>query len=113
LAELDGFLRDVVADALLDSLDAGGRRLASLIDSLLIWLRQAAEPPRGLELRSTDGITYTGVALFDRNVVIAMLAIRQGPEDERRAVTPPHVPTPDPYRYPGDGPLWRERPTYR
>jgi hypothetical protein len=112
VAELDGILRDVVADALLDSLDAGGRRLASLIDSLLVWLRRAAEPPRGLELRSTDGISYTGIALFERNVVIAMLAVRHVPEHEHHTATT-HARTPEAYRYPDDGPLWRERPTYR
>lgn len=111
--EFAAVLTGAVADALLDALDRSGRRLATCTDSLLTWLRRAAEPPGGLELRSIDGATYTGVALFEKNVVIAVLAIRHPPE-EARLPHPDHQRVPDPYRYPDDGPLWRERPsTYR
>lgn len=106
MADVEHALRDVVGDALLSTLDKGGRRLASLIDALLVWLRRSAEPPRGLELRSVDGASYTGLALFEKSVVIAMLAVRHEPEEAR-------VARPEPHGCPSDGPLWRERPTYR
>ena len=112
MAVADGFLRDALADALLDVLDRSERRLASLFDQLLVWLRRAAEPPRGLELHSNDGATFTGVALFERNTLVAMLAVRH-PHEEAGSSRSEAQRVPEPYRYPDDGPLWRERPTYR
>jgi hypothetical protein len=112
VADAGWFLRDAIADALLDSLDRGGRRFASFMSTLLAWLRRAAEPPRGLELRSVDGAAYTGIALFEKNVVIAMLAVRHAPEEAHQVRSDPQR-VPEAYRYPDDGPLWRERPTYR
>src|SRR5262249_21643856 len=109
VAVADGFLRDAIADALLDVLGRSERRLASLFDQLLVWLRRAAEPPRGLELRSNDGAMFSGVALFERNSLVAMLAVRH-PQEEARLSRSEHQRAPE---YPHDGPLWRERPTYR
>ena len=57
------------------------------------WVRDAAEPPAGIELRSPDGSTYTGFAVVDHSRVVVLLAVRHEPD--RAAVKPPVI-TPPP-----------------
>ena len=84
---------ELFGDALLDvARDVCGRvgpRARKAID----WVREAAEPPPGIELRAPDGATYTGFAVLDHSRVVVLLAVRQ--EAERTSVRPPIV-TPPP-----------------
>lgn len=82
---------DALADGLLSTLRKRKPRLANRADQAIAWLRDIAEPPDGVELKSADGSSYTGVALFERNQVQVMLAVRHppGPHPERAPVVTP------------------------
>ena len=56
-------------------------------------MRDAAEPPAGIELKSPDCASYTGFAVVDHSKVVVLLAVRHEPE--RAAVKPPVI-TPPP-----------------
>ena len=64
-------------------------------DRAVDWLRDAARPPPGLELRSTDGSVFTGVAAFERNKLVFMLAVRSG-----QAMSAPNPPLVTPHQTP-------------
>ena len=70
---------DLIGDALLDAVRRGQERIGAFADLLLEWLREAARPPRGVELRSDDGATFTGVVLVQSSRVVLMLATRDAP----------------------------------
>ena len=55
---------------------------------VLDWLRDAAQPPAGVELRTTDGSTYTGAALFEANQLKVFVAIRH----PSGTISPSHIP---------------------
>jgi hypothetical protein len=67
---------DLIGDALLDAVRRGHERIGAFADLLLEWLREVARPPRGIDLRSDDGTTFTGIVLVERSRVIVMLAAR-------------------------------------
>jgi hypothetical protein len=62
------------------------------------WLREAARPPPGVELVTSDGALYSGIVVIDRNRPVAMFAARQtsGPR--------PRPPSPPTYGGPHHGP---------
>jgi hypothetical protein len=108
----DQVLRDLLGDAIAELLDRHEAKLREHFARLRDWVGDVAEPPPGVELRCIDGSRYTGIVLVERNVVIAMIAFRHAPDQE--ASPPPEKSrTPEPYQYPADGPLWRERAPYR
>jgi hypothetical protein len=91
----------LLGDALLEVARVAYVRVAPRAAMATEWLRRAAEPPPGVELRAEDGSQYTGIVAVDRNKPIAMLAVRQAAAprapDRPALVTPPPSPT---YRRP-------------
>jgi len=79
---------ELFAISVFDALVAIAHRASPVIGEAADHLREAARPPRGVELRSDDGSLFTGIVL--------MLAVRMGerrPEPDRRPlVTPPPEP---------------------
>ena len=67
-----------LAEGLLLSLDDIIGRISPHAERALDWLRVAAQPPPGVELRATDGTLFTGLALFERNKIIVMIAVASG-----------------------------------
>ena len=71
---------DLVAEAvglpLLDRLRRHRSRLTPHVERAAKWLRDVTEPPIGLEVRSEDGSTYTGVLVVERNRPVVVLAVR-------------------------------------
>ena len=70
---------DLIADALVDAARRGHEHIGAFADFVLEWLRDVAQPPRGVELRSDDGATFTGVVLVQSSRVVLMLATRDAP----------------------------------
>jgi len=70
-------------------------RLRPTANLAVEWLRETAQPPPGLELRSTDGSLFTGVAAFERNKLVFMLAVRSG-APTRPPFEPAYRPAPAP-----------------
>jgi hypothetical protein len=88
---------ETIGSAVIDVLRRRRPALAHKAEAALEWLREAAEPPRGIELRAADGSLYTGFVIVERNKPVLMLAVRQqaGPVVERTPlVTPPPVQRP-------------------
>ena len=87
---------ELFAISVFDALVAIAHRASPAIGEAADHLREAARPPRGVELRSDDGSLFTGIVVVDKNRPVLMLAVRMGerrPEPDRRPlVTPP----PDP-----------------
>ena len=67
---------ELIGEALLDAIDQSRAAVAAKAKAALGWLREKAEPPDGVELRSQDGSMFSGIALFERNRVVLMLAVR-------------------------------------
>ena len=59
------------------------------------WLRETSKPPPGVELRSHDGTTYTGVLVVERSELVMMLAVRHPTGTVVEHARPPIV-TPPP-----------------
>ena len=102
---------ETIGSALVDAFRRRRPALAHRAEAALEWLREAAEPPRGIELRSADGGVYTGFVIVDRNKPILMLAVRlpAGPALERTPlVTPPPIQRPlyGQDRLDPDEPIW-------
>jgi hypothetical protein len=76
---------------LMDRIAFGLRPTANLA---VEWLRDAAQPPPGLELSSSDGSLYSGLALIERNKLVLVLAVKSGVAPNRPAAFQP------PYRGP-------------
>lgn len=112
-------LADLLGEALEGAAGRHSERWAQTKASMLEWLREAAQPPSGVELKTADGATYTGFIVVDRNELVMMLAVRHptGP------LAPPNPPTmispaprnaPPPYRgFPDpDDPVWDRDPSF-
>jgi hypothetical protein len=115
----------VILETLADGIRASfERRSAELSRQLRLfgtWLRDVSSPPSGVELRVLDGAQYTGIVLVERNVVVAILAFRQGQEPRgsqsfgypRPSPPSPSRWSPEPRpleprgRHEDDEPLWR------
>jgi hypothetical protein len=88
---------EAIGSAVVEAIRRRRPALARKAEHAIEWLREVAEPPRGIELRSADGSTYTGFVIIDRNKPILMLAARHppGPAAERAPlVTPPPIQRP-------------------
>lgn len=84
---------ELIGEALLDAIDQSRSAMAAKAKAALGWLRENAEPPDGVELRSQDGSVFSGIALLERNRVVLMLAVRQPTITVERQSTlapPPH-----------------------
>jgi hypothetical protein len=100
---------ETIGSALVEALRRRRPALAHKAEAALEWLRVAAEPPRGIELRSADGSVYTGFVIVERSKPVLMLAVRHlpGPVVERAPLI-----TPSPHRSPyghaidPDAPYW-------
>lgn len=90
-------MHDLLADGLLAAFDRLALKLRPSADSMLEWLRVFAKPPAGVELRAADGTLFTGIAAFERNRVIVMLAVATG----HAAPTPAPIPLGPSTRYGG------------
>ena len=86
-------MTELFGDALLDVARDVYGRVGPKARRAIDWVREAAEPPPGLELKAADGSTYTGMAVLDHGKVLVLLAGRHEPE--RPSVRPPLV-TPPP-----------------
>ena len=71
-------MSQLLAEGLLGCFDRLVLRLRPTGSGLLEWLREIARPPPGVELRAADGSQYTGLAMFERNRVIVMIAVANG-----------------------------------
>jgi hypothetical protein len=69
---------DLLAEGLLGAFDRLAWRLRPSTGHFLEWLRVIAKPPSGVELRAADGVQYTGVAVFERNRIVMMIALAAG-----------------------------------
>jgi hypothetical protein len=91
---------ELAADAIgAAAIEALRRRRPSLVrkaELALEWLRESAEPPRGVELRSEDGSVYTGFLIIERNKPVFMLAVRHpaAPAPRPPVITPAPVQRP-------------------
>lgn len=95
------FVAEIIGTPLMEAIRRrrpGPRTLAAIR-----WLQEMAEPPSGLELRSSDGSAYSGVALLERSEVVLLLAVRHPPG--RQPERPPVV-TPPPRQH--DRPLYHQ-----
>ena len=102
---------ETIGSAIIEALRRRQPTLAKKAERALEWLRDVAEPPRGVKLTSEDGSVYTGFVIIDRNRPILMLAVRHpaGPMVERAPViTPPPVQRPlyGQERIDPDAPYW-------
>lgn len=105
-----------LGESVLENLRKRRPQLARKAEAAAQWLREASEPPPGVELRAADGSTYTGFVIVDRNEPVVMLAVRHPPGSTRPPViTPTMPPTPqhrsvhDTYgraAYEPEEPLW-------
>lgn len=80
---------EIFALAVLDALVAVAQGVAPALGAAAHRVREAARPPRGVELRSDDGSLFTGLVVVDRNVPVLLLAARVG--ERREAPRPPLV----------------------
>lgn len=93
---------ELLGDALVATADRVRKKLEPTVKIAAAWVRDAAEPPRGVRLVADDGSTYTGLAIFERSKPVVMLAFKH---DTTTAQRPPVVtpaaspPRPDPYDY--------------
>ena len=102
---------ETIGSAVIEVLRRRQPRLAHQAERALGWLRDVGEPPRGVELRSDDGSTYTGFVIVERNKPLLMLAVRHQPAP---ASPGPPVITPAPVQRPlyghdridPDAPYW-------
>lgn len=82
------------------------RELGSVAD----WIREAAKPPPGIEVRTADGTVYTGLALLERNNIIVLFAVgERGPGNAPQPSPARYAerePDPEPPRYRGSMSLW-------
>jgi len=100
---------ETIGAAMIDALRRRRPALARQAEAALEWLREVAEPPRGIELRSADGSVYTGFVIIERNKPVLMLAVRHlpGPVIERAPViTPAPHRSPYPHSLDPDVPFW-------
>ena len=70
------------------------------------WVREQAEPPRGVRLYADDGSEYTGVVVLERSRPILMLAVRHAGASApaRQPIVPPYrAPDPRQQHYGRDG----------
>jgi hypothetical protein len=86
-------VEDLVAQALLEAVDRNRDLLAEKARTAGRWLREQAEPPDGVELRTRDGGVYTGLVVVERNDVVLMLAVKHPTiVTERRPPSEPYQP---------------------
>ena len=111
---IDDFVGDLFGDAVDAVTPRKWEGWAAMKALAVEWLRDAARPPSGVELKTNDGSTYSGVVLVERNELRLMIAVRHppGPVSHPR---PPQSPPPAPPRgagsplagYPDpDDPIW-------
>ncbi|NRA75966.1 MAG: hypothetical protein HRU16_08480 [Planctomycetes bacterium] len=81
--------RDMLAEGLLETFDEHSSEISEQVRMIADWLRSAAEPPPGVVLHSNDGTEFSGLAIVERNRVIALLAIPHPPITSPPIVTPP------------------------
>jgi hypothetical protein len=65
-----------LGEELIRAFERGRGQLSARAQDLLDWLREVSQPPRGLELRATDGARYTGVLVVQSNAVKLAWLIR-------------------------------------
>ena len=94
---------ELLGEALLKTIRSHKSRISERSRQMIDWLREVAEPPDGVELKSKDGSSYTGFVVVERNELVMMLAVRHPPGH-----TPPAPPRP-----PSVTPPQRERPLYQ
>lgn len=88
-------VEDLIGEALLEALDRNRDLLSEQARAAGRWLREQAEPPDGVELRTRDGNVYTGLVVVERNEVMLMLAIKHPTVmTERRPAPSPYQPPP-------------------
>jgi hypothetical protein len=86
---------ELLGEAIADAARRYRSRLSERTQLVVGWLRDVAEPPPGVELRSADGATYTGFVVVERNELRLMLAVRHPPGPiPTTAARPPIVPPP-------------------
>lgn len=71
-----GVVAEFIGDELLRALERGRQRMGHQAEEVLEWLREVSKPPKGLELRATDGVRYTGMLVIDSNRVMLAWLIR-------------------------------------
>ena len=84
MAEL---VADLLGGALALAVQRHRERISMAASNVREWLEDVARPPDGVELKSNDGSTYSGVFLVERNELVVMLAVRHPPG----AASPPPV----------------------
>ena len=112
------FLAELIGTPLVEALRERRPRLAKKAEQALGWLRDVAEPPAGIELRSEDGSTYTGLVILERSKPVLMLAVRHLPSPASARppiITPPPIQRPlyNPGYPDPEDPVWdRDRGLY-
>ena len=117
MAEL---VADLLGEAMLVAIHRHRPRLSEAMGEVREWLEDAARPPDGVQLKSSDGSSYTGFVVVERNELVMMLAVRHpagavSPAPARPpVVTPAPREEPLPYRgYPDpDDPVWDRDPRF-
>ncbi|MCC6651678.1 MAG: hypothetical protein IT348_11070 [Candidatus Eisenbacteria bacterium] len=83
---------EFIGEELLRAVERGRGEISGQASRALDWLRETSEPPRGLELRATDGSRYTGVLIVQGNAVKFAWLIRH-PALPPGPASPPASPT--------------------
>jgi len=67
---------EIIGAPLFDLLKRKRPRLSRHAATAVSWLRDRCEPPDGVELRSHDGSSYTGLVVVERNELVMMIAVK-------------------------------------
>jgi len=90
-------MSDAVAEGVLLAFERLLARLGPDLDDLMDRLREMARPPAGVELRTADGLQYSGVAVFEKNQIVIMIATALGTAAPARIPIPLGPSNPQPY----------------
>ena len=88
---------EIIGAPLIDILKSRRPGLRRHAATAVGWLRDRCEPPEGVELRSHDGSSYTGLVVVERNELVMMIAVKHPASFE--AQRPPVI-TPAPRHTP-------------
>lgn len=82
---------EILAEGIATALRRRQTEISRHLDVVYEWLREVARPPAGVRLVADDGSSYSGFAVFERNELVLMLAVR-GVGGRSPIVTPPSTP---------------------